>query len=35
VWTRRLESGKAWSGVEIDDNDPVVIDAWRRFVDKL
>lgn len=35
VWTRRLESGKAWSGVEIDDSDPVVIDAWRRFVDKI
>jgi len=34
VWTRRLESGKAWSGVEIDDSDPVVIDAWRRFVDR-
>ena len=34
VWTRRLESGKSWSGVEVDDTDPVVIDAWRRFVDK-
>jgi DNA-binding response OmpR family regulator len=34
VWTRRLESGRSWSGVEIDDTNPVVIDAWRRFVDK-
>jgi DNA-binding response OmpR family regulator len=34
VWTRRLESGKSWAGVEIDDSDPVVIDAWRRFVDR-
>ena len=34
VWTRRFESGKSWAGVEIDDSDPVVIDAWRRFVDR-
>ena len=34
IWSRRLESGKSGSGVEIDDSDPVVIDAWRRFVDK-
>jgi DNA-binding response OmpR family regulator len=34
VWTRRFDSGKSWAGVEIDDSDPVVIDAWRRFVDK-
>jgi DNA-binding response OmpR family regulator len=34
VWTRPLESGRSLSGVEIDDTNPVVIDAWRRFVDK-
>ena len=34
VWSTRMESGKAWSGIEIDDHDPEVLDAWCRFVDR-
>ena len=36
VWTRPLEAGgKWWCGVEVNEDDPMVVDAWRRFVDNV